>query len=293
MPTLEQPVRPAPRGLRRNTLQSGEFTITRLRQDGAVAAEFALDEPDDAYVLMLKLLAPHTYDLFVDGERRAHFRDQPGQPGNLCLLHRESHIRLTAAAPFDMVEFAFPRRALEQAATGSVPGASGQLRLPPPGTVDQAVTALATALLPALEYPARAAPLFVSHVTLALGAHLLHAYGASAAATVRGGLAPWQERRAKELLRANLRGHVRIADIAAECRLSPGHFATSFKRSTGVSPTGWLARQRIDHARGLLRRGGMSLSEVAAAAGFTDQAHFTRAFSRLVGVPPGAWLRRQ
>jgi AraC family transcriptional regulator len=130
-------------------------------------------------------------------------------------------------------------------------------------------------------------------MTLALGAHLLHAYGTGATPPVRGGLAPWQERRAKEILRAHLDGNVRIADIAAECRLSPGHFATSFKRSTGVSPTAWLARQRIDHARALLRRGDLTLSEIAAATGFTDQPHFTRAFSRLVGMSPGAWRRQQ
>jgi len=293
MPTLDHAPRAIGRALQRNVLHSGDFTITRLRQDTAIPAEFVLDDPEDSYVLMLKLLPPHTYELFVDGERRAHRREQAGQPANLCLVHRESHIRLAIDAPFDMVKFAFPQRALEQAATGSGRAPSGPLHLPAPGTVDPAVSALGTALLPALEQPARASPLFVSHLTLALGAHLLHAYGRPGAAPVRGGLAPWQERRAKEILRANLDGNVRIADIAAECRLSPGHFTTSFKRSTGVSPTGWLARQRIDHARGLLRRGDLSLSEVAAAVGFTDQAHFTRAFSRLVGVPPGAWRRQQ
>jgi AraC family transcriptional regulator len=289
----DHPSRPVARGLRRNTLDSGDFTITRLRQDAAVPAEFTLDEPQDAYVLMVKLLPPHTYDLFVDDEPRARFREQPGQPGNLCLVHRESRIRLVAEAPFDMVEFAFPHRALEQSAAGPGHASSRPLRLPPPGTLDPAVAALGAALLPALERPAHASPAFLSHMTLALAAHLLHAYGTPGTAPARGGLAPWQERRAKDILRASLDGNVRIADIAAECRLSPGHFATAFKRSTGVSPTGWLARQRIEHARGLLRRGDLTLSEVAAAAGFTDQSHFTRAFSRLVGVPPGAWRRQQ
>jgi len=293
MPIPDNPPRAIARGVQRSTLHSGDFAITRLRQNAAVPAEFTLDEPADAYVLMVKLLPPHTYDLFIDGEQRAHFREQPGLPGNLCLVHRDSRIRLAVDAPFDMVEFAFPQRALEQSAAGSGQVSAGPLRLPPPGTLDPAVAALGSALLPALEQPAHASLLFLSHMTLALGAHLLHAYGTPATTSVRGGLAPWQERRAKEILRANLDGNVRIADIAAECRLSPGHFATSFKRSTGISPTGWLARQRIEHARGLLRRGELSLSEVAAAAGFTDQAHFTRAFSRLVGVPPGAWRRQQ
>ena len=40
-----------------------------------------------------------------------------------------------------------------------------------------------------------------------------------------GGLAAWQERRAKELLVAHLDGAVALADIAKECRLSVGHFS--------------------------------------------------------------------
>jgi len=281
------------RGLRRSTLHSGDYTITRLRQDLDTYAEFAQSESDDAYILMVKLRPPHTYELFVGGERRVHVHEQPGQPGNLCLVYRQASVRLAVEAPFDMVEFAFPRRALEQLAAAPGQRATALLRPPPPGTLDPAVAAVGSALLPALDRPAQASPLFVSHMTLALGAHLLHAYGTGATPPVRGGLAPWQERRAKEILRAHLDGNVRIADIAAECRLSPGHFATSFKRSTGVSPTAWLARQRIDHARALLRRGDLTLSEIAAATGFTDQPHFTRAFSRLVGMSPGAWRRQQ
>jgi AraC-like DNA-binding protein len=293
MSTTDHPPRVGVRGLRRSTLHSGDYTITRLRQDVGTQAEFSQSEPDDAYILMVKLRPPHTYELFVGGERRVHVREQPGQPGNLCLVHREASVRLAVEAPFDMVEFGFPQRALEEAAAKSGQPPTGPLRLPPPGTMDPAVAAIGMALLPALERPAQASPLFLSHLTLALGAHLMHAYGTSAALPVRGGLAPWQERRAKEILRAHLDGSVRIADIAAECRLSPGHFATSFKRSTGTSPTAWLARQRIDHARALLRHGDLSLSEVAAATGFTDQSHFTRAFSRLVGISPGAWRRQQ
>lgn len=276
------------RSLRRSTLHGGDYTITRLRQDDATHVEFVQDEPDDAYILMVKLRPPHSYDLFIGGERRLHLRGQPGRPGNLCLLHRQHSLRLEVDAPFDMVEFSFPQRALEQASAQA-----GSLRLPPPGTYDPTVVALSTALLPALDKPAHASALFVSHATLALGAHLQQVYGATPAPARRGGLAPWQERRAKEILRAHLDGNVSMAGIAAECRLSPGHFATSFKRSTGVSPTGWLARQRIDHARALLRRGELTLSEVAAATGFTDQSHFTRAFTRLVGMPPGAWQRQQ
>lgn len=275
------------------TLQSDDFTITRLRQSAAVHTEFVQEEPDDAYILMVKLIPPHSYDLFVGKQHLAHARGQSGQPGNLCLVYREAGVRLVVDAPFDMVEVTFPQRALERAAASFGMSPPGVLRPPAIGTVDPAIAALAGAFLPALVRPAATSPLVVSHLTHALGAHLLHAYGTGRPARVRGGLAPWQERRAKEILRAHLRGDVRIADIAAQCHLSAGHFATSFKRSTGLSPTAWLARQRIDQARVLLQRKELSLSEVASATGFTDQSHFSRAFARQVGVPPGAWRRQQ
>jgi len=40
-----------------------------------------------------------------------------------------------------------------------------------------------------------------------------------------------------------------------------------------------------------LRDGGLSLTDVAAECGFTDQSHFTREFRRAFGVSPGAWRR--
>jgi len=276
-----------------HTLHSGGFTIRRLRQDSAAHAEFVQPEPDDGYTLMLKLRPAHSFALYVGDERQLHVRDTPGEPGSLCLLPRDAGIRLELDAPFDMIHFAFPQRALEQAAGELGLPPPGRLRPPPPGSHDAAVTALGSALLPSLERPARASVPFVAHTTMALAAHLLHAYGSVAAGAVRGGLAPWQEQRAKELLRANLAGAPGIAAIAAACRLSPGHFATAFKRTTGCTPTAWLTGQRIDHARALLRQDGLPLAAIAAASGFADQAHFTRAFTREVGMPPGAWRRLQ
>lgn len=282
-----------PNGLRRSTLTSAEYTITRLTQADARHAEFARADARDGYVLMLKLQPPHSFDLFVDGVRQAHARQQAPAAGSLCMVHLQASIRLVVDAPFDMVRFSFPHRALETAAAELGLPLPGALQLPTPGTCDPAVTALGQALLPSLDRPAQASALFVSHATLALGAHLLHTYGGRGAPAPRGGLAPWQERRAKEMLRAHLRGDVRIADIAAECGLSAGYFATAFRRSAGQTPSAWLLSQRIEQARTLLRDRALTLPQVAAATGFADQSHFTRTFTRLVGTPPGAWRRLQ
>jgi AraC-like DNA-binding protein len=39
--------------------------------------------------------------------------------------------------------------------------------------------------------------------------------------------------------------------------------------------------------------GDLSLAQIAAAAGFSDQAHFTRVFRRHFGISPGARRRER
>jgi len=106
-----------------------------------------------------------------------------------------------------------------------------------------------------------------------------------------GGLAPWQERRAKELLDARLDGDVSLADLASACQLSIRHFTRAFRQSTGQSPHRWLVERRLDKAQGLLALSAQSLNDIAAACGFANQSHFTRTFTRTMGMSPGAWRR--
>jgi AraC-like DNA-binding protein len=104
-------------------------------------------------------------------------------------------------------------------------------------------------------------------------------------------LAPWQLKRVTSYMRDNLAQDITLAELASLIGLSKSQFGRAFKSSTGQVPHQWLLNARINWAQQLLRDGALSLSEVALAAGFSDQSHFTRAFSRLVGTSPGAWRR--
>src|ERR1700687_1199557 len=67
--------------------------------------------------------------------------------------------------------------------------------------------------------------LALDQFSLILGAHLLQRYGVlqKMGKVSKGGLAPWQKRRAAELLRENLDGRIRLTDGARECSLSVSH----------------------------------------------------------------------
>jgi AraC-like DNA-binding protein len=108
---------------------------------------------------------------------------------------------------------------------------------------------------------------------------------------LRGGLAPWQERRAKDLLMANLDGGIGLDALAAECGLSRSHFARAFKTSTGISPLRWLAAQRIDRAKIILQATDLPLEQIADTCGFSDASHLARTFRHATGLPPGDWRR--
>lgn len=109
----------------------------------------------------------------------------------------------------------------------------------------------------------------------------------------RGGLLGWQQKRATELLVADLTSPAELKDVATGCGISLGHFNRAFRNTTGQSPRQWLIRYRIQKAKRLLLETSNSLIAIAFECGFSDQSHFTRMFTRHVGQAPGRWRQMQ
>jgi len=107
----------------------------------------------------------------------------------------------------------------------------------------------------------------------------------------KGGLAPWQLRRATEYMARNLTASGLLSEVATTVGLSQSQFYRAFKISTGVPPYQWQLNLRIAKAKELLRDGVVPIAEVALVTGFAEQSHFSRVFRKAVGVSPGAWQR--
>lgn len=159
---------------------------------------------------------------------------------------------------------------------------------------DDVIEDFARAIMPYLANPARAPRLFVDHMMQTMLVYITKKHGLeSAERNLTGGLAPWQEKRAKELIIANLDAQVSLKTLADECRLSVSHFTKAFRQSTGQTPHQWLMQRRIDRAMDYLLTDRSSIAAVAMQCGFSDQAHFTNAFTKRVGASPGAWRRQR
>ena len=90
-----------------------------------------------------------------------------------------------------------------------------------------------------------------------------------------------------EYIEGHLDAGLTLEQMAAAAHLSAYHFARQFKAATGLPPHQYVITRRVDRAQQLLQPDGdLSLSEIAARAGFSDQSQFSHHFKRVVGVTP-------
>jgi AraC-like DNA-binding protein len=101
---------------------------------------------------------------------------------------------------------------------------------------------------------------------------------------------PAAVRTVRDLLADRLADPPSLDDLARESGMSPFALVRAFRAETGLPPHAYVNHLRVRLARRLLD-GGVAPADVAAAAGFADQAHLTRHFKRVVGVPPRAYQR--
>lgn len=77
--------------------------------------------------------------------------------------------------------------------------------------------------------------------------------------------------------------------MAGASRLSRMHFASLFRRATGMRPHEHLLNQRVRAAQQMLQASGKSIVEIATDVGFQSQAHFTTVFKGFTNCTPSAW----
>jgi AraC family transcriptional regulator len=153
---------------------------------------------------------------------------------------------------------------------------------------------LAEAIFEECESGARQGLLYSETAATLLALHVVRTLSNRARKTdllSRGGLAPAVQRRACDYMVDRLGNDISLSELAGISGLSVGHFAIAFKQSMGISPHGWLRRQRIDTAKALLRSRDLSLSSIAVSVGFAGQSAFGVAFRKETGMTPTAWRK--
>ena len=87
-------------------------------------------------------------------------------------------------------------------------------------------------------------------------------------------------------MRANLDYPYTLDDFAAMANYSPFHFARMFRHIIGIPPGEFLAALRFEHAKELILRTEVSITDICFEVGFSSLGTFSARFKHLVGVSP-------
>ncbi|MBQ4629934.1 MAG: helix-turn-helix transcriptional regulator [Clostridia bacterium] len=87
-------------------------------------------------------------------------------------------------------------------------------------------------------------------------------------------------------IQQNISKNITLNDLAHEFSYSPTYLQKLFKQHIGISPHKFAENLKIDNSIKLLRITQKSISDIAYACGFSDQAHYTKTFEKTMGITP-------
>ena len=99
-------------------------------------------------------------------------------------------------------------------------------------------------------------------------------------------------RSAMEFLRSRCADGASAADAAEYVGLTEKYLCKLFKSELGISPMEYLSRFRVDRSARLLTTTSLSITEIAAAVGFSDQTYFSRFFRQRTGCSPSKYREK-
>lgn len=283
----------------RRTMQSRRYehhgmAAAYYRRDGGGEEPLGPNPVMPAFQFVIPLATMPAHGGWMDGKRIELPAHEAGAPGFFDWRRTWS---ADLRDPFEALVLVIPQAAMDELTDGL--GGRRIARFDCPAEqetrFDPHAFGLAQALLPLLTHPHEAGALFADYIFGACRLHFAVAYGGLKVSEARrtGRLAPWQERRATEMMLADLGADISVEVVATACGLSARHFERAFTVSFGAPPHRWRLKQRVERARRMLEEGDEPLALISAVCGFADQSHFTRVFRRFHDTTPAGYRRRR
>ena len=94
------------------------------------------------------------------------------------------------------------------------------------------------------------------------------------------------------LMKHDPRQSLPLSRLAQTVNLSPTRLCYLFKAETGTPPARYLRALRMQDATTLLADTFLSVKEIIARVGFTDESHFVKNFKRIYGITPTEYRKR-
>jgi AraC family transcriptional regulator len=218
--------------------------------------------------------------------------------GSICLSPvgvGDNQITLTAPIPRELHLYLPTTQFRKLADDFNLPGEPARSIRYLAGVRDEVIHQIGLSIVSAMTNETAAGRMFAETASATLAARLLQKYGDSGACKF---LEPHRIdharlRRALDHISANLDEEITLNQLAQVAGVSVFHFARTFTRAMGVSPSRYVSRMRLEKAMAEIAADKLSLAEIAFRAGFSSQASFTRAFFRVTGLTPGEYRARR
>ena len=109
----------------------------------------------------------------------------------------------------------------------------------------------------------------------------------------RPGTPPWDPRllRVQSYVERNLHRKISLTDAARTAGLEKHYFSAYFRRSTGITFSGWVREVRARRALSLICSRRRTLLRIALEVGYRDLSGLERAFRAVLGMSPRECLR--
>jgi len=98
--------------------------------------------------------------------------------------------------------------------------------------------------------------------------------------------------RAQRFMEKSLRQRFNLAELARHLSVSERTLNRRFKLAVGMAPLQYLQMVRVDVAKHLLQKGGLTVDAVGERIGYRDLSTFRRLFRRETGLSPRDYQRR-
>lgn len=95
----------------------------------------------------------------------------------------------------------------------------------------------------------------------------------------------------QEWLQENYSAQIHVSEVADSFKMGVRSLNRRFRLATNTAPLQYLQEIRISHAKELLKKSNLSVSEVADKVGYQDASYFAGLFKKLNAVTPNEYRR--
>jgi AraC-like DNA-binding protein len=270
-------------------LGHSKLLVSRVRRNTPDHGFATPTKPDAVFSVLVQLRQQDRRELYLNDKlvHQGAFTER-----TVSVVDHWQRPKANLLSAFDTVIFTVPQSALNAVAADQRRPPVETLVCEHEGRVDEAIWSLTQSLIPALERPEEVGTLYAERILLASTIYFAHTFGGMRPlGTAPHCLSAKQIGHVIDLMDSELHNDISLSSLACELGMTPGEFARSFRRSSGLTPDAWLHDRRIEHAKILLQGKLIPDAKIAALCGFTDTDQFIRKFTAAVGVAPTTWRK--